>query len=226
MKANPEASWILRLAAGILHAVLLKSFHLRADHRRGVMVMRQFILVGGIFLLTLCAVLAFAVPPETQGVGVYPGDPDEDFAPVAVSDTSTYRNLALHRPAYHSTSYDYNLTAQLVADGIKEIKLPRWLSTTTSLGGLANKIEREFMLDHNVTSTVDLGAENAWAQFEFAGGEAPFMIDRIEIQARIRSENLSSGFGGPGHFRIAFCVDDETIINSLPGFKKVMSKFR
>jgi len=29
-----------------------------------------------------------------------------------------------------------------------------------------------------------------------------------------------SGFGCPGHFRIAFCVDDDTIINSIPGFKR------
>jgi aspartate aminotransferase len=35
-----------------------------------------------------------------------------------------------------------------------------------------------------------------------------------------------SGFGGPGHFRIAFCVDDNTIINAMPGFKRVMEKFR
>ncbi|MBU1712636.1 MAG: pyridoxal phosphate-dependent aminotransferase, partial [Proteobacteria bacterium] len=34
-----------------------------------------------------------------------------------------------------------------------------------------------------------------------------------------------SGFMGPGHFRMAFCVDDETIVNALPGFKKVMNKF-
>jgi aspartate aminotransferase len=34
-----------------------------------------------------------------------------------------------------------------------------------------------------------------------------------------------SGFMGPGHFRIAFCVDDETIINAMPGFKRVMNKF-
>ena len=31
-----------------------------------------------------------------------------------------------------------------------------------------------------------------------------------------------SGFGGPGHFRIAFCVDDETITNAMPGFKRVL----
>jgi aspartate aminotransferase len=35
-----------------------------------------------------------------------------------------------------------------------------------------------------------------------------------------------SGFGGPGHFRIAYCVDDDTIINALPGFKNVMERFK
>ena len=35
-----------------------------------------------------------------------------------------------------------------------------------------------------------------------------------------------SGFGGPGHFRIAYCVADETIVNAMPGFKQVMEKFR
>jgi aspartate aminotransferase len=35
-----------------------------------------------------------------------------------------------------------------------------------------------------------------------------------------------SGFGCPGHFRIAFCVDDDTIINSIPGFKRAIEKFR
>ncbi|MFH1155900.1 MAG: pyridoxal phosphate-dependent aminotransferase [Pseudomonadota bacterium] len=33
-----------------------------------------------------------------------------------------------------------------------------------------------------------------------------------------------SGFGGPGHFRLAFCVEDDTIIRSIPGFKRVMDK--
>ena len=35
-----------------------------------------------------------------------------------------------------------------------------------------------------------------------------------------------SGFGAPGHFRIAFCVEDETIQKALPGFKRVMQKYR
>jgi len=35
-----------------------------------------------------------------------------------------------------------------------------------------------------------------------------------------------SGFGGPGHFRLAFCVEDKTITGAMPGFKKVMEKFK
>ena len=35
-----------------------------------------------------------------------------------------------------------------------------------------------------------------------------------------------SGFAGPGHFRIAFCVDDQTIVNALPGFRRVMKKYK
>ncbi|MFC1799022.1 pyridoxal phosphate-dependent aminotransferase [Thermodesulfobacteriota bacterium] len=35
-----------------------------------------------------------------------------------------------------------------------------------------------------------------------------------------------SGFGGPGHFRIAFCVEDETITKAMPGFAKVMQTYK
>ncbi len=35
-----------------------------------------------------------------------------------------------------------------------------------------------------------------------------------------------SGFGGPGYFRIAFCVGEDTIINAMPGFKRAIDKFK
>ena len=34
-----------------------------------------------------------------------------------------------------------------------------------------------------------------------------------------------SGFGAPGYFRIAFCVDDDTIREALPGFERVLKLF-
>jgi hypothetical protein len=40
-------------------------------------------------------------------------------------------HLALRRPAYHSSSHDFNLTAQLVTDGVKETALPRWVVVRT-----------------------------------------------------------------------------------------------
>jgi aspartate aminotransferase len=35
-----------------------------------------------------------------------------------------------------------------------------------------------------------------------------------------------SGFAGPGYFRIAFCVEDRVITGALPGFSRVMDKYR
>jgi aspartate aminotransferase len=34
------------------------------------------------------------------------------------------------------------------------------------------------------------------------------------------------GFGKPGYFRLVYCVSDETIKGAMPGFKRVMDKFR
>jgi hypothetical protein len=136
-------------------------------------------------LLALATIMAFAEQKHTRGVGVYPGNPSEDFAPGMIPDPTTYRNLALHRPAYHSSSYDYNLTAQLLTDGIKESKLPRWIATTLSTSGLAKKNEREFLLDHNSTSNINLGGPSGWIQFEL-GGET-VEIDRIDLDATIRT---------------------------------------
>jgi aspartate aminotransferase len=34
------------------------------------------------------------------------------------------------------------------------------------------------------------------------------------------------GFGWPGNFRIAFCVDDATIVNSMKGFEETFKEFR
>jgi aspartate aminotransferase len=33
------------------------------------------------------------------------------------------------------------------------------------------------------------------------------------------------GFGGPGHFRISYCIDDRTLAGSLDGLRKAARKF-
>ena len=35
-----------------------------------------------------------------------------------------------------------------------------------------------------------------------------------------------SGFGGPGHIRIAYRVDDDTVRNAIAGFGKVLKAFK
>lgn len=78
--------------------------------------------------------------------GSYPGDPGEDFSPSLRPDYSTYRNIALLRSAYNSSSYDYNLTAQLVTDGVISDKQPQYLDLSTQNGDIARR-EREWMID-------------------------------------------------------------------------------
>jgi aspartate aminotransferase len=54
--------------------------------------------------------------------------------------------------------------------------------------------------------------------------------DDTEFVKALQEENIltvpGSGFGGPGHFRIAYCVDDGVIERSFPGFKRVMDKYQ
>ncbi len=47
-----------------------------------------------------------------------------------------------------------------------------------------------------------------------------------ELQQELILTVPGSGFHGPGHFRISFCVEDDTITRALPGFRKVMAKYR
>ncbi|MGB5158325.1 MAG: pyridoxal phosphate-dependent aminotransferase [Desulfobacterales bacterium] len=53
--------------------------------------------------------------------------------------------------------------------------------------------------------------------------------DDVEFIRALQEELIlvvpGSGFMGPGYFRIAFCVPDDTIINAMPGFKRVMERF-
>jgi aspartate aminotransferase len=54
--------------------------------------------------------------------------------------------------------------------------------------------------------------------------------DDVEFVDALKEERIlvvpGSGFNGPGHFRIAFCVSDDTIKNSMPGFGKAIAKYK
>jgi hypothetical protein len=162
-----------------------------------------------LLLLFLTAILTAPAQQYTRGIGVYPGDPKEDFSPTMAVDATTYRNLALHRAAYQSSSYDYNLAASLITDGIKETALPRWVTVTVSgmaAGGRGpapavapgaggpvtlRSVQREFLLDDNLYSTLTLSG-SPWIQIGLIGGDAPPAVDRVEVLLR------PGGGGGRG----------------------------
>jgi aspartate aminotransferase len=54
--------------------------------------------------------------------------------------------------------------------------------------------------------------------------------DDIEFVDALKEERIlvvpGSGFNGPGYFRIAFCVDDDTIKNAMPGFERAIAKYK
>jgi len=142
-----------------------------------------------LFLSLLASMMALGAQEYTLGVGVYPGDPRQNFAPSFRLDSNTYRNLALHRAAYQSSSYDYNLTAQLLTDGIVDTRLPRWIVVSTSDQGVLPKHERENVLDHNWTTSADLRGTDVWVDIGFLGGNVAPEVDRLDIDAAAPSSD-------------------------------------
>ena len=73
--------------------------------------------------------------------------------------------------------------------------------------------------------------------YEFIKPEGTFYLfpkapggDDIRFVEALQEELVlvvpGSGFGSPGHFRIAFCVEDEVIESSLQGFERTLGIFR
>ncbi len=123
-----------------------------------------------------------AGPSEfTRGVGIYPGAPEEFFGPTMVADTSgTYRNLALLRPAFASSSYDYNLTPQLVTDGIVDTHLPDWISVVAN-GQVLPKPDREVLISHEPVLVLELSGSSPVVELHLGGGVELPEVDRLVL---------------------------------------------
>lgn len=128
----------------------------------------------------------------TLGIGRYPGAPAENFAPSLVADT-TYRNIALHRPAWTSSTYDFNLTAQLLTDGIVAKTSPRWLSVTTNAGQLPTR-EQEWTLDSDPFSGNIVVGEKAFLQYDWHGQCLKANRVRLTFQVAYDEEKAQGGY--------------------------------
>ena len=130
----------------------------------------------------------------TRGIGVYPGNPSEDFSPVLKPDNETYRNIALHRTVFQSGSYDYNVTGQLITDGILATESPATISVLSSNGELP-KNEREWMLDHNSITANEFKGPDFFVQIGFSESYRLPEMNRLSLKGNfVYDKDLSSGF--------------------------------
>lgn len=87
--------------------------------------------------------------------------------------------------------------------------------------------ERRDLLYNGLTS---LGYECVKPDGAFYLFPKSLIADDVEFKNRAVKYNLlivpGSGFGCPGHFRLAYCVSLETIKNSLPAFEALAKEFK
>lgn len=119
----------------------------------------------------------------TRGIGQYPGNPKEDFSPSLVPDHSTYRNVALQRVAIASSSYDYNMVAQLVTDGIISNKESLYYLEVITPEGNLPKREREWMIDQGRHSRNILYGEDSYFQIKLVNYQK--LVDEISIKGNL-----------------------------------------
>ena len=140
-------------------------------------------------LIALCLSCSEKIE-TTRGIGVYPGDPDEFFGPEMIQD-ATYRNIALNRAVWHSTSYDYNLTGHLATDGIVSDKVPYYMAVVTS-DGVAEKRDRERIMDENTTRIEVKGSKDAFLRLDVPGNA--FDADEIVFKGTLTCPKDAKGY--------------------------------
>ena len=168
-------------------------------------------------LFIVFQVIAVNAQVMNRPIGQYPGNPSEYFGPTLVQDNS-YRDVALHRTVYQSSSWDFNLTSQLLTDGIIDDHQPAWLNVTTPDGPLPPH-KREACLDGNEwTNNIVMGSDT-WLQYDWEGMDID--IDEVEMFC-----SMAYREDAPQGFKIRLLtsnngkkwkVADEWIGDSLPG---------
>ena len=121
----------------------------------------------------------------------YPGNPNEYYGPTLVPG-NPWSNIALNRIVYQSSSWDYNLTSQLLTDGIIKDKAPAWLNVTTPEGPLSPN-KREACIDGNEWTCNILMGGDTWLQYDWEGMNID--IDEVEMVCSMAyRENAQKGF--------------------------------
>ena len=172
-----------------------------------------------LFVLTFITLLCITASAQqlNRPIGQYPGNPTEYYGPTQVADNN-YRNLALYRTVYQSSSWDFNLTSQLLTDGIIDEKVPAWLNVSTPEGPLPPH-KREACIDGNEWTCNILMGGDTWLQYDWHGMNID--IDEVEMVCSMAyREDAPQGY----RIRLLTSIDgkfwvtaDEWLGDSLPG---------
>jgi aspartate aminotransferase len=99
-----------------------------------------------------------------------------------------------------------------------------------SLDAVVNTDEYQRRRDYFYDQLTALGYSCVKPQGAFYLFPQSFIPDDVEFTKRALKYNLllvpGSGFGCPGHFRVAYCVDFQVIKNSIPAFEALASEFQ
>ncbi len=159
--------------------------------------------------------------PESMVVTSYSKDlsiPGERLGYIAVNPKAAFREQLLAGMALCNRILGF-----VNAPALMQRVVARLQGESVDIGAYARK--RDLLCD----DLADCGykfIKPAGAFYLFP--ETPIDDDVKFVQALQEEMILAvpgSGFKCPGHFRIAFCVDDATITGSIPGFRRVMEKF-
>ena len=148
--------------------------------------------------------------------------------------TSHSKDLALpgERIGYVAVHPDYDEAEELMdglvfcnrtlgfvnAPALMQHIVAKLQSVTVDVGQYQAK--RDFMYDH----LVDIGYEVVRPEGAFYMFPKSPVADDVEFVAELQKYNVlvvpGMGFGMPGYFRLSFCVTDETLAGSIPGFRQ------
>ncbi len=109
------------------------------------------------------------------------------------------------------------------APGIMQRLVARLQGVTVDVGIYQKKRDRLYQ------GLVDAGFDLVKPQGAFYLFPKSPLADDVEFVRILQQHKIlavpGSGFSGPGHFRLSYCVDDATIERSLPIFKKVGAEY-
>ena len=152
--------------------------------------------------------------------------------------TSHSKDLALpgERIGYIAIHPDYEDGAELMdglvfcnrtlgfvnAPALMQHIVAKLQSVTVDIGEYQSK--RDYMY----RELTDIGYDVVKPQGAFYMFPKSPIEDDVEFVAELQKRNVlvvpGRGFGMPGHFRISFCVTDETLSGSIPGFREAFKQ--